>query len=131
MKLMIYLAFACCVFATSVSSQTRYFLFPSEVLSYSSQYSGTVNVFGIAQYAKNSDPAGVQFSVTDKNGSISVLYEGVLPDLFEVGSPVVVQGRFDGGLFAATTILVKFSAEYMPLPALNELRSYGVLITDE
>ncbi len=131
MKLTIYLAIACCVFATSVSSQTRYFLFPSEVPLYSSQFPGTVNVFGIAQYAKNSDPVGVQFSVTDKNGSISVIYEGVLPDLFEVGSPVVVQGKFDGNLFLATTIFVKFSNEYMPTPALDELRSYGALIVDE
>ena len=131
MKLMVYLAVACCIFATSVSSKTRYFLFPSEVPSYSSQFSGTVNVFGIAQYAKNTDPLGVQFSVTDKNGSIGVAYDGVLPDLFEVGSPVIVQGKFDGNIFAATTILVKFSAEYMTKSALNELRSYGVLIADE
>ncbi|MDA9989644.1 cytochrome c maturation protein CcmE [Paracoccaceae bacterium] len=131
MKLMIYLAAACCVFATSVSSQTRYFLFPSEVPSYSSQFSGTINVFGIAQYAKNTDPVGAHFSLTDKNGRISVVYDDILPDLFEVDSPVVVQGKFDGNIFKATAIFVKFSADHMPIPALNELRSYGVLITGE
>jgi len=45
-----------------------------------------------------------------------------------MGSPVVVQGEFDGEHFKATTILAQFSSAYFPIAALDELRSYGVLI---
>jgi cytochrome c-type biogenesis protein CcmE len=45
-----------------------------------------------------------------------------------MGSPAVVQGEFDGEHFKATTILAQFSGEYFPIAALDELRSYGVLI---
>jgi len=131
MRLITSLIIVCCVLATSLSSQTRYFLFPSEVMSYSLQFSQTVNVFGIAQYAKNTDPIEVQFLVTDKNGSIRVSYDGIIPDLFEVGSPVIVQGKLDEGIFVATAIFVNFSSNSLPREALNELRSYGVIIKDD
>ena len=133
MKLMIYLTITCCVLTTSAWSQTRYFLFPSEVRAYSQQFSQTVNVFGIVHSVKNleADTFGFQFSLSDKNESITVVYEGGLPDLFEPGIPAVVHGEFEENIFSATSIIVKFSTEYLPVPALNELRSYGVMIPNE
>jgi len=133
MKLVICLTISCCIFATNVWSQTRYFLFPSEVPAYSAQFSQAVNVFGIVHSVQNleTDTFGFKFSLADKTESITVVYEGTLPDLFEPGNPTVVHGKFDGNIFFATSIIVKFSAEYLPQPALNELRSYGVMIPDE
>ena len=133
MKLVKYLTIACCIFATSAWSQPRYFLFPSEVPAYSSQFSQTVNVFGIVHSVQNleADTFGFQFSLADRTESITVFYEGGLPDLFEPGSPAVVHGEFDGNIFTAKSIIVIFSAKYLPIPALEELRSYGVMITEE
>jgi cytochrome c-type biogenesis protein CcmE len=87
-----------------------------------------VNVFGIAHSVQNSVAYGIQFSLSDKSDSINVVFPGPLPEAFEMGSPVVVQGEFDGERFKATTILAQFSSEYFPKAALDELRSYGVLI---
>jgi len=104
MKLMIYLTITCCVLTTSAWSQTRYFLFPSEVRAYSQQFSQTVNVFGIVHSVKNLEADTFGF---------------------------VVHGEFEENIFSATSIIVKFSTEYLPIPALNELRSYGVMIPNE
>jgi len=43
----------------------------------------------------------------------------------------VVHGEFDGNIFTAKSIIVIFSAKYLPIAALEELRSYGVMITEE
>ncbi|HBY12139.1 MAG TPA: hypothetical protein DEG78_03150, partial [Rhodobacteraceae bacterium] len=108
--------------------KTRYFLFPSEVPAFPVQFARMVNVFGIAHSVQTSDAYGIQFSLSDKSESINVVFPGPLPEAFEIGSPVVVQGEFDGERFKATTILAQFSGEYFPIAALDELRSYGVLI---
>ena len=125
MKLVMYLTIACCFFATNVWSKTRYFLFPSEVPAHSAQLSQVVNVFGIVHSVQNleTDTFGFQFSLADKTESITVVYEGTLPDLFKPGKPTLVHGKFDENIFFATSIIVKFSAEYLSQPALNELRS--------
>ena len=110
MKLVICLTISCCVFATNVWSQTRYFLFPSEVPAYSAQFSQAVNVFGIVHSVQNleTDTFGFQFSLADKTESITVVYEGTLPDLFEPGNPVVVHGKFDGDIFLQHQLLFNF-----------------------
>ena len=101
MKLVICLTISCCIFATNVWSQTRYFLFPSEVPAYSAQFSQAVNVFGIVHSVQNleTDTFGFQFSLVDKTESITVVYEGTLPDLFEPGKPTVVHGKCDENFF--------------------------------
>ena len=119
---------ACCLLASGALAQTRYFLFPSEVPAFTAQYARMVNVFGIAHFFQNSDTYGFQFSLSDKNGSINIVFPGPLPEAFEMGSPAVVQGGFDGERFKANTILAQFSSEYFSIAALDELRSYGVLI---
>lgn len=128
MKRLICGVIASCLLASGAFAQTRYFLFPSEVPAFTAQYARMVNVFGIAHSVQTSDAYGIQFSLSDKSDSINVVFPGPLPEAFEMGSPVVVQGEFDGERFKATTILAQFSSEYFPIAALDELRSYGVLI---
>ena len=97
-------------FATNVWSQTRYFLFSSEVPACSAQFFRVVNVFGIVHSVQNleTDPFGFQFSRADKTESISMVYEGTLPDLFELGNPVAVHGKFDKNIFLRHQLLFNF-----------------------
>ena len=54
------------------------------------------------------------FRVTDMRCELSVMYTGVLPDLFREGQGVVAHGRLgDGGVFVADTILAKHDENYM------------------
>jgi cytochrome c-type biogenesis protein CcmE len=73
---------------------------------------------------KNGDQ--VRFIVTDFNGSVPVLYTGLLPDLFREGQGVVAEGSLDGdGAFHATEVLAKHDATYMPKDVADALKKSG------
>lgn len=66
------------------------------------------------------------FTVTDLQASVPVTYTGILPDLFDEGQGVVIEGAFDaGGLFTATTVLAKHDETYMPAEVADALRESG------
>lgn len=57
----------------------------------------------------------VSFIVTDFKTEISVLYEGVLPNLFKENSGVVASGFLQENQFIAYEILAKHDENYMPV----------------
>ncbi|MFT7223847.1 MAG: cytochrome c-type biogenesis protein CcmE [Cellvibrionaceae bacterium] len=58
---------------------------------------------------------GVSFLITDGLANLQVNYSGILPDLFEEGEAVVVNGRLGSqGEFNATEVLAKHDENYMP-----------------
>jgi cytochrome c-type biogenesis protein CcmE len=61
-----------------------------------------------------SDGVTMQFAVTDTDKTITVKYQGLLPDLFKEGKGVVAQGSWDGKIFTATEVLAKHDENYMP-----------------
>ena len=62
----------------------------------------------------------VEFIVTDFKNEISVIYSGVIPNLFAEGKGVVAEGFLkDRNLFLATKILAKHDENYMP-PEIKE-----------
>jgi cytochrome c-type biogenesis protein CcmE len=58
--------------------------------------------------------------MTDGQATTSVLYRGIVPDLFREGSGAVAEGRMQSGTFVADTILAKHDERYMP-PELGNL----------
>ncbi len=57
----------------------------------------------------------VEFGVTDHAESITVAYEGILPDLFREGQGIIAMGRLnDQGVFVADEVLAKHDENYMP-----------------
>ncbi|MBU1212946.1 MAG: cytochrome c maturation protein CcmE [Alphaproteobacteria bacterium] len=69
----------------------------------------------------------VKFAVTDTLQSVSVSYEGILPDLFREGQGVVTEGRLDpSGQFVADTVLAKHDENYMPPEVAAALKEKGV-----
>jgi len=57
----------------------------------------------------------VRFVVTDTLRETSVVYTGILPDLFREAKGVVAQGRLNTeGLFVASEVLAKHDENYMP-----------------
>lgn len=57
----------------------------------------------------------VRFSVTDNRSSVTVYYEGVLPDLFREGQGVIANGTMQpDGSFLAEEVLAKHDENYMP-----------------
>ena len=72
--------------------------------------------------ARDSDSLDVSFVLTDYKGAeFTVLYSGILPDLFREGQGILVQGELqENGAFRATEVLAKHDENYMP-PELAEL----------
>ena len=57
----------------------------------------------------------VNFVVSDFKASIPVIYDGILPDMFEENTGTVVTGRLkEDGVFIAEQVLAKHDENYMP-----------------
>lgn len=62
----------------------------------------------------------VQFDLTDTANSVTVVYSGILPDLFREGQGIVANGKLtDTGVFEASEVLAKHDENYMP-PEVSE-----------
>lgn len=67
------------------------------------------------------------FAVTDQIATITVSYNGILPDLFREGQGVVTEGKLqEDGSFVADTVLAKHDENYMPRELANSLKEKGV-----
>lgn len=70
----------------------------------------------------------VHFAVTDTANSVSVTYEGILPDLFREGQGIVTKGTLDpNGVFVASEVLAKHDENYMPPEAEHALKAAQTL----
>jgi cytochrome c-type biogenesis protein CcmE len=64
---------------------------------------------------KSKDSLEVVFLITDFQNSLSVAYNGILPDLFSEDAGVVVKGFLkEDGTFLAQEVLAKHDENYMP-----------------
>ena len=69
---------------------------------------------------RNPETLEVSFRVTDTGPEVTVLYTGILPDLFREGQGIVAQGvLIEPTVLKATEVLAKHDEEYMP-PELAE-----------
>lgn len=70
----------------------------------------------VADGSIQSGPDGVtRFAVTDGSITLPVSYEGGLPDAFEDGADVVLQGKMTpSGTFEASSLLAKCPSKYKP-----------------
>lgn len=58
--------------------------------------------------------AGVRFTVRGGGGEVNVDYTGAPTQLFRPGIGVVVEGAWQGDVFAADTMIIKHESEYRP-----------------
>ncbi|MBI5918657.1 MAG: cytochrome c maturation protein CcmE [Nitrosomonadales bacterium] len=71
---------------------------------------------------REGDGLTVHFVVTDRVGTMPVVYKGILPDLFKEGKGIVAQGKLEAdGVFHAEEVLAKHDENYMPPEAKDAL----------
>lgn len=64
--------------------------------------------------SRSSDTLDVRFRITDRESSVEVLFDGILPDLFKEGQGIVALGKIDhDGAFRADEVLAKHDENYM------------------
>ncbi len=102
---------------TAFQDNLLYFLTPTQIKSGENIPEQSFRLGGMVQTDsfKRQQGIRVQFLVTDFNESVSVQFEGVLPDLFREGQGVVAKGSLNSkGIFIADEILAKHDENYIP-----------------
>ena len=95
------------------------YLTPTQIES--GEYNTDVNfkLGGMVKEAslKRSESLEIEFTVTDFNKEVEVVYVGILPNLFKENSGVVASGYLDKekNMFIANEILAKHDETYMPI----------------
>ena len=106
-----------------------FFYTPSDVVEKNITEGQRFRLGGIVEDGSVDRGAGkqVSFNVTDTEKTLTVVYEGVLPDLFREGQGVVTEGKLDSeGTFVADTVLAKHDENYMPKEVADALKEKGL-----
>ncbi len=108
-------------------SNLVFFYSPSEVLAGEAPRAQRFRVGGLVERGSvKKSGTQVDFIVTDMNETISVHYEGILPDLFREGQGVIAQGRLmANNRFVADEILAKHDENYMPPEVADALAKHA------
>jgi len=72
------------------------------------------------------DGIDARFDVSDGKNDVTIMYRGLLPDLFREGQGIIAEGVFNGQNFMADTVLAKHDETYMPKEVAETLKEQGV-----
>ena len=113
----------------ALRQNVNFFFTPSEISAGTAPQGQVIRAGGMVKQSSVQRVDGsleVYFKVTDFAADIDVLYEGILPDLFQEGEGVVVIGKLDDkGLLTADTVLAKHDETYMPPEVTHALEQAG------
>ncbi len=114
----VFLAIGYLVFMGFQDSVTYYYTVSELMEQGSSIYDENVRVKGqVAPGSVEQEATGriLRFTIIDGEESLSVTYQGVVPDTFKVGAEVIVEGQFNSnGIFQAHTLMPKCPSRYVP-----------------
>ena len=97
--------------------RAAYFYTPEDVVAGKAAAGTAMRLGGMVERGsvrREADGVTTRFVVEDGDARVPVSFRGILPDLFREGSGVVAEGRLEGRLFVADTILAKHDERYMP-----------------
>ena len=101
-----------------LSQSLNLFYSPSEITKENIKAGREIRAGGMVKKGsvfKQEDSLQVTFEITDFEENLTVLYKGILPDLFSEDAGVVVKGSLNAeGVFLAYEVLAKHDENYMP-----------------
>lgn len=78
--------------------------------------------------SRSKDSLTVAFRVTDNNETVTIQFQGILPDLFREGQGIVALGRVNAdGVLVADEVLAKHDENYMPPEVTQALEKSGMM----
>lgn len=81
---------------------------------------------GSVERADSGTELSTRFALTDGVVDFTVVYTGILPDLFAEGEAAVVHGKLDAeGVFHASEVLAKHDEQYMPPEVADAMSEAG------
>ncbi len=121
---------AAALILTAFEKNLMYFYSPTQIVSGEAPQARAFRIGGLVeQDSVNRDPESlkVSFKLTDTKETVTVIYDGILPDLFREGQGIVANGKLDGnGVFQASEVLAKHDENYMPPEVVEALATAGV-----
>ncbi|WP_438956139.1 cytochrome c maturation protein CcmE [Cognatiyoonia sp.] len=110
----------------------NFFYSPTQVVDNPPEATEVFRIGGLVEEGSVvKDGTTVAFRVTDGVQSVPVVYDGILPDLFEENQGMVGQGRYINGIFEAFEILAKHDEEYIPKEVLDVLKENGTYVAPD
>lgn len=107
-----------------------YFYSPSQVNKGEAPENRSFRIGGLVttgSVKRNPENLQVRFDLTDTLSTVTVQYEGILPDLFREGQGIVANGTLGpDGVFVAAEVLAKHDENYMPAEVADALEKAGV-----
>ena len=111
---------------SALNSNIVYFISPTELIE-QNKINQRLRLGGLVKSNSiNVKGTIIKFDVTDGNNSVSVKYEGLLPDLFKEDQGVIVEGKFDSNSFNADNLLAKHDENYIPREIKKSLKKQGL-----
>ena len=116
-------AFAVALVLIALDENIIYFYSPSEI-----DDSKSVDLLRVGGLVKDGsvrldNDLGIKFIIEDNLAEVSVLYNGILPDLFREGQGVIAEGKFIDNIFIANEIVAKHDENYMPKEVYESLKN--------
>ena len=113
----------------ALSDTITFFHTPSDLADTHVQPGQRIRLGGMVETGSVKKGPGTvtSFAVTDTLKTVTVTYDGILPDLFREGQGVVTEGKLQtDGSFVADTVLAKHDENYMPRELAESLKAKGV-----
>lgn len=118
---------------TAFQDTIAFFVSPSQVAAGELEPGRSFRVGGLVVDGsiERLEDGTVRFGLTDTASEVTVVYRGILPDLFREGQGIVAQGTLDeagldgGHVFLASEILAKHDENYMPKEVADALKDAG------
>ena len=108
-------AFGSFLIIKALDTNLDFFFTPSELYSQNIPDNKRIKVGGmVLEGSVKRDKTNIIFDITDYKNSITVNFNGIVPDLFQEGSGVVVLGYINKGVILAEEVLAKHDENYMP-----------------
>lgn len=119
---------------TAFQKNLLYFYTPSQIVSGEAPQGFAFRVGGLVvpgTVKREPNSLSVHFDVTDGAKSVSVAYNGILPDLFREGQGIISVGQLNpSGLFEASEVLAKHDENYMPPEVADAMKKGGQMPID-
>ena len=110
-----------------------YFYSPSQVTAGEAPQTRSFRAGGLVvegSVVRDPESLVVQFVLTDTIENITVIFDGILPDLFREGQGIVANGNLQAdGQFKAFEVLAKHDENYMPPEVADALARAGADIS--
>jgi len=118
---------------TAFNRNLMFFYSPSQVVSGEAPKGRDFRIGGMVKEGsvkREPDGLTVRFVVSDNAENTTILYKGILPDLFREGQGIVAQGQLThDGIFIAKQVLAKHDENYMPPEVAASLKPKGMNVT--